>query len=374
MSKVTFSVIKADVGGLAGHHAVVPEELKVAEASLAAAQKSGLLLDHYVTAVGDDIQLIMTHRKGPESKEIHDLAWRTFKEVTDKVSKPMKLYGAGQDLLSDAFSGNLRGMGPGYAEGEFEERPSEPVLAMMADKTEPGAWNWPLYKIFADPMSTPGLVIDSKMRKGFVFRVMDMQADKFVDLKAPEESYEILALLGTTGRYAVQSIWRRADNELAAVSSTSRLSFMAGRYVGKDDPCMFIRVQAGFPATGEALDPFAFPHLVAGWTRGSHIGPLMPVGLKDAKCTRFDGPPRVVALGFQITDGKLIGPADMFDDIAYDRARQEANRMADFMRQHGPFMPHRLGPEEMEYTQLNDILKSLESRMKPSAEMLVVPA
>ncbi|MEM3185618.1 MAG: fructose-1,6-bisphosphate aldolase/phosphatase [Conexivisphaerales archaeon] len=372
--KVTLSVIKADVGSIAGHHKVVPEQLEVAEKVLSKARESGLLLDFYVTAVGDDIQLIMTHTKGPDSKEIHDLAWRAFKEVTDKVSKPMGLYGAGQDLLSDAFSGNLKGMGPGFAEGEFEERPSEPLLVLMADKTEPGAWNWPLYKIFADPMCTPGLVIDAKMRKGFIFRVMDMYEDKFVDLKTPEESYEVLALIGTTGRYAVHSVWRRADNALAAVSSTARLSLMAGRYVGKDDPCLFIRVQSGFPAMGEALEPFATPHLVAGWTRGSHVGPLIPVGIKDAKCTRFDGPPRVVGLGFQITKGRLIGPADMFDDIAFDRARQEANRIADFMRMHGPFMPHRLGPEEMEYTQLAEVLKSLNSRMKPAKEMLVVPA
>jgi len=371
--KVTLSVIKADVGSIAGHHKVISEQLEVAREVLDRAKKKGVLLDFYVTAAGDDIELIMTHTKGPENTEIHDLAWKTFKEVTDRVSKPMKLYGAGQDLLSDAFSGNLRGMGPGYAEGEIEERKSEPVIVLMADKTEPGAWNWPLYKIFADPMSSPGLVIDGTMRKGFVFRVMDMVEDKFVDLRTPEESYELLALIGTTGRYAIQSIWRRADNTLAAVASTSRLSFMAGRYVGKDDPCLWIRVQSGYPAMGEVLDPFAFPHLVAGWTRGSHIGPLIPVSERDSKCTRFDGPPRVVALGFQITDGRLIGPADLFDDVAFDNARQEGNKIADFMRRHGPFMPHRLGPEEMEYTQMNEVLKTLSARMRPAKEMLVVP-
>jgi len=174
----------------------------------------------------------LTHTKGPENTEIHDLAWKTFKEVTDRVSKPMKLYGAGQDLLSDAFSGNLRGMGPGYAEGEIEERKSEPVIVLMADKTEPGAWNWPLYKIFADPMSSPGLVIDGTMRKGFVFRVMDMVEDKFVDLRTPEESYELLALIGTTGRYAIQSIWRRADNTLAGCSKHIKAQLHGGKICG----------------------------------------------------------------------------------------------------------------------------------------------
>ena len=48
---------------------------------------------------------------------------------------------------------------------EFVERPSEPVIIFMADKTEPGAWNYPLYKIFADPFNTIGLVIDPKMHE-----------------------------------------------------------------------------------------------------------------------------------------------------------------------------------------------------------------
>ena len=70
------------------------------------------------------------------------------------MAKDLGLYGAGQDILSEAFSGNLRGMGPGYAELELTERPSEPVLCFFADKTEPGAWNLPLFRMFADPFST----------------------------------------------------------------------------------------------------------------------------------------------------------------------------------------------------------------------------
>ncbi len=34
--------------------------------------------------------------------------------------------------------------------------------------------------------------------------------------------------------------------------------------------------------------------------RGSHHAPLMPVPLKQSHTSRFDGPPRVVALGFQV--------------------------------------------------------------------------
>ena len=31
---------------------------------------------------------------------------------------------------------------------EIEERPSEPIIVFAADKTEPGAWNLPLYRVF----------------------------------------------------------------------------------------------------------------------------------------------------------------------------------------------------------------------------------
>ena len=42
---------------------------------------------------------------------IHKMAWETFERCTE-VARKLKLYGAGQDLLSDAFSGNIMGMGP----------------------------------------------------------------------------------------------------------------------------------------------------------------------------------------------------------------------------------------------------------------------
>ncbi|AMD31078.1 fructose-1,6-bisphosphate aldolase/phosphatase [Acidilobus sp. 7A] len=362
-ARTTLSVIKADIGSIAGHHKAHPDTLLAASRVLAEGKKKGIITDFYVTAVGDDIQLIMTHSKGPNSPQIHELAWDAFKEAT-KVAKELGLYAAGQDLLSDTFSGNVRGLGPGVAEMEFAERPSEPVAIFMADKTEPSAFNLPLYKIFADPFNTVGLVIDPRMHDGFVFTVLDLYEGKAVDLAVPGELYDLLALIGTTSRYVIKYIHRR-DGEPAAVVSSERLNLIAGKYIGKDDPVMAVRLQSGFPALGEALEAFSFPHLVAGWMRGSHFGPLMPVGLKDAKMTRFDGPPRVLGLGFNIKEGRLIGPVDLFDDIAFDEARREASLVAEYMRRHGPFMPHRLGPDEMEYTTLPDVLKRLEGRFRP---------
>ena len=361
--KVTLSVIKADIGGYVGHSSVHPRLLEVAEDKLRKARDKGIILDYHVTRVGDDLQLIMTHTKGVENGEIHRLAWDTFVEATEEA-KRLKLYGAGQDLLSDAFSGNIKGLGPGTAEMEFEERPSEPVIIFMADKTSPGAWNLPLYKIFADPFNTPGLVIDPKMHDGFIFEVLDVYEHKRIKFSMPEELYNMLILIGATEHYIIKAVYRKTDKEIAAVSSTQRLSMMAGRYVGKDDPVLIVRAQSGFPAVGEILEPFAYPHLVAGWMRGSHFGPLMPVAFHEANPSRFDGPPRVIAAGFQIADGKLIGPRDLFDDPAFDEAKRNANKIADYIRSMGPFEPHRLGLKEMEYTTLPDVLKKLKDRFE----------
>ena len=366
MGKTTISVIKCDVGSIAGHHVVPPELLDVCRSILARGREEKIIRDFYVTNCGDDLELIMTHRRGEEDSEIHGLAWETFRRAAD-AAREMGLYGAGQDLLSDAFSGNLRGMGPGFAEMEIEERPSEPFVVFMADKTEPGAFNLPLFRAFADPFNTAGLVIAPRLHRGFTFEVMDVQEGRVVDLDCPEEMYDLLALIGTTGRYVIRRVYTREEpRDVAAAVSTTRLNLIAGRYVGKDDPVAVVRVQSKFPALGEVLEPFATPHLVAGWMRGSHHGPLMPVAEGDARPSRFDGPPRVVALGFNVREGKLIGPSDLFADVAFDRARRIALEVCDYLRRHGPFMPHRLGPEEMEYTTLPQVLEKVRERFRPA--------
>ncbi|BBD71617.1 fructose 1,6-bisphosphatase [Sulfodiicoccus acidiphilus] len=361
--KTTLSVIKADIGSLAGHHTVHPDTMAVANRVLAEAKRSGVISDYYITHVGDDLELIMTHSRGTLDPKVHETAWNAFKEAA-KVAKDLGLYAAGQDLLSDSFSGNVKGLGPGVAEMEFEERQSEPIAIFMADKTEPGAFNLPIYKLFADPFNTAGLVIDPALHNGFRFDVLDVYEGESVTFTTPEESYDLLALIGTTGRYVVRRVWRKQDDLLASTVSIERLNLMAGKYVGKDDPVMVVRLQHGLPALGEALEAFSFPHLVAGWMRGSHYGPLMPVSQRDARATRFDGPPRLIGLGFNVKNGKLVGPSDLFDDPAFDNARRLASDVTDYMRRHGPFMPHRLEPAEMEYTTLSLVLEKLKGRFK----------
>ena len=73
--------------------------------------------------------------------------------------------------------------------------------------------------------------------------------------------------------------------------------------------------------------------------RGSHNGPLMPCHMEMSQPARFDGPPRVVGMGFQLADGQLVGPRDLLGNASFDRAREQALEMADYIRRMGPFEP-----------------------------------
>ena len=348
---VTVSVIKADIGGYVGHSQSHPDILNLGREELEQAKQRGLLIDFHVSHCGDDMFLVMTHDRGENNTEVHKLAWDTFIKGTE-LAKVLKLYGAG----------------PGSAEMEIEERPSEPILVFMGDKTSAGAFNLPLYKMFADPFNTPGLVIAEGLHQGCAFEVQDVRDHLKITLNAPEEIYDLLIFLGAPNRYAVKRVFARSTGEIGAVSSTDKLSLIAGRYVGKDDPTMVVRCQGNFPAVGEVLEPFTTPFIVEGWMRGSHHGPLMPVSLADAHPSRFDGPPRLVALGFQLAEGKLIGPRDMFDEPGFDHVRDKANQIADYLRAHGPFEPHRLPLEEMEYTTMPQVAGKLAARWVPLEE------
>jgi fructose 1,6-bisphosphate aldolase/phosphatase len=58
----------------------------------------------------------------------------------------------------------------------------------------------------------------------------------------------------------------------------------------------------------------------------------------------------------------LVGPRDLFDDLAFDDARRQANDIANYLRRMGPFEPHRLPLDEMEYTTMPQVTKKLKGR------------
>jgi fructose 1,6-bisphosphate aldolase/phosphatase len=373
--EVTLSVIKADIGSVGGHTRPSDRLLDtVSKVIMEGASKAGLL-DHYIAHTGDDICILLSHRSGKDNAAVHELAWNAFRAATAQA-RAEGLYGAGQDLLKDAFSGNVRGMGPAVAEITMAERPNESFVLFAADKTEPGAYNLPLYLAFADPMHSPGLLLKDEIGTGFTFRIMDVEhthANRVIELRAPEELYDIAALLRDTHRYVIESIWsRHAPDEQAATVSTTRLHNIAGRYVGKDDPVALVRVQQIFPATEEVGAPFALIPYVAGDTRGSHNLPLCPVPI-NTPASVFYCVPIVSGLAFSMHEGKLSRPVDVFADPVWEEVRRQATRKAIEMRRQGFFGCSMLPMSELEYTGIVDRLNRLDGQFEVNGNGSHVP-
>ena len=252
-----------------------------------------LLLDGMVTHTGDDIALVMSHTRGVGAPDVHRFAWDTFLAATEEA-RTAGLYGAGQDLLVDAPSGNVRGAGPAVAEIEFErdprskDRPAEPFLLFAGDKCSPGAYSYPLYAVFCDPMHNGGLLLSPKIHKGFTLTIIDMDhagagGDRVIRLDVPERVWDVACLLQNPDRFAIEAIHSRhkPDEQVVSVSAT-RLHNIAGTYTGKDDPVAIVRTQGIFPAPEEVVEPYTLGHFVTGDCRGSHVMPIMPVPINTA--------------------------------------------------------------------------------------------
>ena len=281
-----------------------------------------------------------------------------------EIAKQEGLYGAGQDLLKDSFSGNIKGMGPGVAEMEFEERANEAFTVFAADKTEPGAFNYPMYRLFVDSLSNTGLIVNKSLARGVKMNIMDVEKGKIANLSLWEDKPIVEAALMYPGRYVIDSVYTK-DDEPIMDASTDRLHNIAGTYVGKDDPICVVRTQKQFPATEEAGSVFNNPHYVAGNTRGSHNMPLMPVKLNSAATVNFCIP-IVEALVFSMHDGKLTGPFDGFSTPDWDLVRENATKKALAMRSQGFIHPATLVPSELEYAEgYNSIMDVLHAKMKP---------
>lgn len=360
----TLSLIKADVGSNAGHLRPTDEVVDAVRDHLE--DHGDVLDDVLVFTVGDDIDLLLSHTEGVDDEAVHELAWDAF-EAGTAVAHDQGLYGAGQDLLEDAFSGNVKGLGPGACEFTIEERQSEPLVVLGADKTEPGAFNQPMYTTFADPRYTSGLLLKDTIHEGFTFELMDLEATdtrRTIELDVPEDSWRLAALLMEPHRFGIRRIRSRHTGEPAATVSTQKLRNVAGEYVGKDDPVAIVRTQKDYPSPGEVLQPYATPPFVAGAMRGSHHAPLYPIGADDTEIpSYFDGPPLIKALGVVLNDGQFGEVEYPFDASMWDRVRADAmETFRDFRERQGVFGPGTVDSDELEYGGWTTVVEALDDR------------
>jgi fructose 1,6-bisphosphate aldolase/phosphatase len=367
--RITLSAIKADVGSIGGHTMPSEKMMEAVRQEVSDAIKGGLILDGLVNHTGDDIAIIMSHTSGEGAADIHQFAWNTFLKATD-IAREYGLYGAGQDLLVDAPSGNVRGAGPGVAEIEFEHtlsghRPAESFMVFAADKCGPGAYNLPLFLGFADPMYCGGLMLP-QLIKGFTFHIIDMDntdGDSIIELNAPEDFYRITALLRDNERFGIDGIYSRTHDERAVAVSAQRLHAIAGKYTGKDDPIAVVRNQGVFPAPEEVISTFTKAHFVGGDARGSHVMPLTPVPINTA----VTGPyclPLVSCIGLSLNkDGQFSDSyVDFFDNPVWDVVRNRAQEKGIEMRSQGWSGAAMLPYTELEYGGFRDTVTGLVDR------------
>ena len=367
--RITISLIKADVGSIGGHTMPSDRMMEAVDEDVEEAVSGGLLIDGFVSHTGDDIAILMTHTRGENDDEVHQFAWNSFLKATE-IAREYGLYGAGQDLLVDAPSGNVRGAGPAVAEIEFDHtldgyRPAESFMMLAADKCGPGAYNLPLFLGFADPMYCGGLMLP-QMIKGFSFHVIDMDdtgGDSILEMNAPEDYYQISSLLRDNERFGIDSIYSRTHGDKAVSVSAQRLHSIAGKYTGKDDPVALVRNQGVFPAPEEVISTFTKAHYVGGDARGSHVMPLTPVALN----TPVTGPyclPLVSCVGFSLSRTGHFSDEyiDFFDNPVWDVVRQRAQEKGLEMRSQGWSGAAMLPYTELEYGGFRETVGGLLER------------
>ncbi|QYZ78264.1 fructose 1,6-bisphosphatase [Methanofollis formosanus] len=264
MNKVT--VLTADLGGypagMRAHPLVVERAAKALRA-----EHGGVIADSFVTRAGGKIACVVTHSDGAEVGALFGGVLSACRETAEETGL----------------------IGPGDTETvtlPLEEEAGAEVLVFLTAGAGAGAWDHVLAGLYADPFTSPGLVGDSLMRIGFEFVCEGGAA-----FRSPEETYTLLAHLEDGGR--VREV-RRKDRETAATAGAGT------------DPALLLRAGPGLPDVVTALGVAAAPR-----------SGLMPVSLCDLAPTR----PKTACLGFSVRDLMLIGPADLYDDPAYERVR-----------------------------------------------------
>lgn len=342
--------------------------------------KKPRILDYKGKATGDDGHLNFLHYEGIGDPLIHTIAWIAFYNGA-VYAKIHKLYGAGQDLLGDAPSGNVRGSGVGCAEMIVKD--PQPILDYSMDKTNPAAANLPMIKLLknilaSEPPNSNGYVVEIYYsRKSETGEVVTERA--YFDVRT--EMDMIIKLLSDYENSAIKNIWaknspqwnpKEAEKYLdyqVFTWTTDRLQNIAGKYVGKDDPGGFMLLN--FAQKGRIENVLSHPRFVHGGMRGSKGTIIIPRRADKSIPTRDDGPPveTLVSYSFVFEPNGSIRfngtpveyDEDLFMGPYWDSVRIKATQWERWLYAHGPFAPAHAYGSIAEYTTLPLILERLHS-------------
>jgi fructose 1,6-bisphosphate aldolase/phosphatase len=384
---------KADVGGVGGH-VVAADEVKSVIAKFVLDNNGyrgePIFTSLIVTHTGDDVAVTGIMEESVDMSVVDELMWDALQEGAAKAAE-LGLYGPGQDLVADAFTGNLRGTGPATVALSFpvrKENASQTVFLSFCDKTEPMAFNYYATGAYLLPRFNTGLVIAaSKMKRGYLMDIVDLDTkaqaveagahprdqraldakmeelgkglqEKVIRLRAPEDLFDIEGLCRSS-RFVIARIWSRDEkgeaSELGYVCSAERLHNIKTKkgftYGGKDDPVLLAFAQGDWPAPGEITSPWAACPMVAGDCRGSHHLHILPMPI-NSQTSFWSGPIiSAVTLSCNIHTGRIGAISDQFAlGTPWDSVRRQAGDLAiQFRQAHGIRQPATLHDDELEY-------------------------
>jgi fructose 1,6-bisphosphate aldolase/phosphatase len=398
---------KADVGGVGGH-VVAADEVKSIVAKFVLDNNGfrgePIFTSLMVTHTGDDVAVTGILAETVDMGVVDELMWDALQEGARKAAE-LGLYGPGQDLVADAFTGNLRGAGPATVALPLpvrKDNASQTVLVSFADKTEPMAFNYFATGAYLLPRFNTGLVIaSSKMKRGYIMDIVDLDTkaqaveagahprdpkaldgkmeelakgllERVIALRAPEDLYDIEGLTRSS-RFVIARIWTRNDageaDQLGYVCSAERLHNIKTKkgftYGGKDDPVLLAFAQGDWPAPGEITSPWAACPMVAGDCRGSHNLHILPVPI-NSQTSYWSGPIlSAITLSCNIHTGRIGAISDQFAlGTPWDEVRRRASELAiQFRAAHGIKQPATLHEDELEYQEgWKDRRQRLEQR------------
>jgi len=375
--KWTVGIVKGDIGGV-GHNHVHREVLEALDQEIAAKTK-GLLEDYFVIHFGDDVGWVFSTKLHPDTPELH----RAFMEIFWNIGERFEYmtYASLQDFR-ERVTGvlNVSGMGPAIATLHWTPAHSgETVAVICMDKTQPGTFNAPLMRMYADPWHTTlGFTNDSNMRHGFTLEVWDSIEHKSTKFKMPEDLYKATTYLAHPYRYCIKRIYanpgnriRRPDEAVCCVS-TERVFEVRGEYAGKDDPVAITLLHSGAPPTGCLASAFfSEPIFGAGWMNGSCYAPVCPTVMEETMCSMNDGPIALVILGFTVGDDLTLhgydGNGKYYDLCVHPAAKVAAERainLAHEMLAFGFFQPTLAEREVQEKTFREAVFRELEGEVQ----------
>jgi len=340
------------------------------------------------------------HRRRHRRDGDHDGLGRHVRRGRAHVGRPpggahkaaeLGLYGPGQDLVADAFTGNLRGAGPATVALPLpvrKDNPSQTVLVSFADKTEPMAFNYYATGAYLLPRFNTGLVIASSKNEARLHHgdrgprhqgagdrggrpparpEGARRQDGGARERAPGKSAHAagargpLRHRGAHARVALRhrAIWSRNDtgerDQLGYVCSAERLHNIKTKkgftYGGKDDQCS----SPSRRATGRRPARSPRPGRRARWSPATAGGATTSTSCRCRSTRRtsyWSGPIlSAITLSINIHTGRIGAISDQFAlGTPWDAVRRQASELAiQFRLAHGIKQPATLHEDELEY-------------------------